>query len=310
MVRVSGQQASPVRFRANAFVHAREIGPATRHAFFEMNRPQQILTMKNLIRLLSGLNFASVVRGLRFGHQEFVESCIAALGVVHPRQDAADRDTVRQFKSIPIITLDEILGEKKVRFIMEVEKRDAGTLPVSDAVALLSTLVAAQPSEVLEIGTFMGHTTKAMATNLPDGIVHTVDLPPNFSEKDPPIPALPKDDFHLIRRRVVGREFKGQPVEARIKQHFGDTARIDFQEFGRANFFFIDGSHTYEYCKQDSEKCYALCQGQGTFLWHDCDLFHPGILEFVNEWRAAGRNIARIEETNVAYWKSSEPVRG
>ena len=187
------------------------------------------------------------------------------------------------------------MGEKKVLIIMEIQKRDQGTLPDSDAVALLSTLAAAKPAEVLEIGTFMGYTTKAMATNLPEGIVHTVDLPPDFSEKEPQTTVLQKDDFHLIRQRVVGREFKGQPVEARIRQHFGDTARIDFEEFGRANFFFIDGSHTYEYCKQDSEKCFALCHGQGIFLWHDCDPGHPGIIKFINEWRAAGRNVVRIK---------------
>lgn len=265
--------------------------------------------MKNFIRLLSGLNFACVLRGLRFGYEEFVESCIAALSVVHPRQDSSERDIIRQFKSVPVIALDEILGEKKVLIIMEIQKRDQGTLPDSDAVALLSTLAAAKPAEVLEIGTFMGYTTKAMATNLPEGIVHTVDLPPDFSEKEPQTTVLQKDDFHLIRQRVVGREFKGQPVEARIRQHFGDTARIDFEEFGRANFFFIDGSHTYEYCKQDSEKCFALCHGQGIFLWHDCDPGHPGVIKFINEWRAAGRNVVRIKGTCVAYWRSPEPLR-
>jgi hypothetical protein len=114
----------------------------------------------------------------------------------------------------------------------------------------------------------------------------------------------PKDDFHLIERRIVGREFKGLPIEAKIKQHFGDTAVMDFSKLGNAAFFFIDGSHTYEYCKNDSEKCFALCLGKGVFLWHDCDHSHSGVIRFISEWRAAGRDIVRIEETSLAYWKN------
>jgi hypothetical protein len=87
-------------------------------------------------------------------------------------------------------------------------------------------------------------------------------------------------------------------------QHFGDTANFNFSKFGNPTFFFIDGSHTYEYCENDSEKCLALCQGKGLFLWHDCDHSHPGVVRFISEWRAAGRNIARIEGTGLAYWKS------
>jgi hypothetical protein len=148
-----------------------------------------------------------------------------------------------------------------------------------------------------------------MAENLDKAIVHTVDLPPDFSAKPDSKNGSGKDDFHLIARRIVGREFKGQPVEQRIRQHFGDTATINFQEFGRPTFFFIDGSHTYEYCKQDSEKCFSLCGGTGTFLWHDCDVTHPGVIKFILEWRSLGRNIVRIEGTAIAYWKSA-PAQG
>lgn len=260
--------------------------------------------MKQLIRSLSGLNLASVVRGLRFGLGEFQVACVASLSAVHPRQDRAARELERQLNSIPVITLDEILGARKAHIHFEVQKYEDGTLPTREIVPLLSLLVAENPKEVLEIGTFNGHTTRLMAANLPGGIVHTVDLPVDFSENGRGTDGIPKDDFHLIQKRVVGRDFKGQPVESRIRQHFGDTARIDFQEFGQPGFFFIDGAHTYEYCKQDSEKCYALCGGQGTFLWHDCDQSHPGVLAFIHEWRAAGRNILRIDGTALAYWKS------
>jgi hypothetical protein len=178
-------------------------------------------------------------------------------------------------------------------------------LPTDQALSLLAVLVAEQPQVVLEIGTFMGHTTKAMAMNLPRSVIHTVDLPPEFSPQRDPVSHARKDDFHLIANRRVGREFVGTEYEPRIRQHFADTALWDFREAAGATFFFVDGSHTYDYCKNDSEKCLALSGGRGVFLWHDCDDEHPGVLELINKWRDMGRDIRRINATPLAYWKGT-----
>jgi hypothetical protein len=260
--------------------------------------------MKRFFQFLLGLNGASLIRGLRFGFPEFIKSAFAGLSVVHPLEDFDHKKLQEELKSIPSRTLGEILGTSKAAIKLNVQKYDEGMLSSHEAIALLSILVVENPGEILEIGTFMGHTARAMAENLPDAIVHTVDLPTDFSAQQDSKDGPPKDDFHLIARRVVGREFKGQPVAPRIRQHFGDTAVIDFREFGKPTFFFIDGAHTYEYCKQDSEKCFALCGGTGTFLWHDCDIGHPGVVEFISEWRGMGRNIVKIEGTALAYWKN------
>jgi hypothetical protein len=262
--------------------------------------------MKNKwLKFLFGLNAASVVRGLRLGFPELLKGSVASMDAAHPRQNRAQNQNDRQLERIPEITLGGILGPRKAPIVLTVQKYEDGILPFHEALALLSILVSENPREVLEIGTYMGHTTRAMAENLPGSIIHTVDLPPDFSPERDPKGGPPKDDFHLIGRRVVCLEFKGQPVEHMIRQHFGDSAVLDFKEFGQPAFFFIDGAHTYEYCKQDSEKCFALCGGKGTFLWHDVDNSHPGVIQFVLEWRNLGRNLCRIEGTALAYWKSA-----
>jgi len=261
--------------------------------------------MRKGLHFLLGLNGASVIRGLRLGVKEFVNGSLASFGAAHPLQERISHQIQKELKSIPEVSLGGILGTRKTMVKLNVQKYEDGMLPPHEAMALLSILMAEKPGEVLEIGTFMGHTAKAMAENLSGAIIHTVDLPPDFSPQQDAKEGPPKDDFHLIARRVVGREFKGLEVESRIRQHWGDTAAINFHEFGRPTFFFIDGSHTYEYCKQDSEKCFALCGGAGIFLWHDCDVAHPGVIKFISEWRGLGRNIARIEGTPIAYWKSA-----
>jgi hypothetical protein len=268
--------------------------------------------MRKFLRFLFGLNAASIIRGCRLGPRELVRAGYASLAAAYPfeKRDSADRRKIKEVLDlIPVASLVDILNtilpENKRAIRLELFRHQDGSIPIHEAVALQSILVAESPKEVLEIGTYMGHTTKAMAENLPDAIIHTVDLPPDFAPQENDHENIPKDDFHLIRRRVVGREFKDQAVETRIRQYFGDTALMDFREFGHPTFFFIDGSHTYEYCKQDSEKCFALCNGACTFLWHDFDMGHPGVVEFMAEWRAMGRNILRIEGTAIAYWKSS-----
>ena len=206
-------------------------------------------------------------------------------------------------RSIPECSLDSLLGSSRIEIKLLVSAYDQGMLRYSEALVLLALLVFHNPKVVLEIGTFHGYTAKAMAQNLPNGIIHTVDLPIDFDPtKDQS--ALPKDDFHLIGARVVGREFLNTPYASRIIQHFGDTSTWDFSVAQGADFFFIDGSHTYEHCKSDSEKCFALCGGRGTFLWHDCDEAHPGVLKFIAEWRHLGRDVVRVENSPLCYWSS------
>ncbi len=255
------------------------------------------LLLNRLGRAFLGLNLASLSR-LPSGLRRFLRSC--GLSWVAARDTPSDA-----LARIPEVELEEILGNRQPTIQMTVTSYENGILPNGDLLALLSILVAESPQQVLEIGTFMGCTTRQMAENLPTGILHTVDLPEDFSRQSDPDPRLPKDDLHLIERRVVGREYKGRSCASRIRQHFADTASWDFSEAGRPTFFFIDGAHTYEYCLSDSEKCLALAGGHGVYLWHDCDDGHPGVLQALNEWRSRGRDVRRIAGTCIAYWKSA-----
>jgi hypothetical protein len=254
--------------------------------------------MKSLIKVLLGFNAVSLVHLVRMQPARFVGACCRAFS-------SSRNAPVDALIRIPEIGLQEILADRNPVIRISLARYEDGMLPSDEAIALLAILVAEAPLELLEIGTFMGYTTRQIAENLETAIIHTVDLPEDFFPEDDPEQNLPKDDFHLIARRKVGREFKGRPCATRIKQHFGDTARWDFRKAGHPAFFFIDGSHTYEYCKNDSEKCLELSGGRGVFLWHDCDDTHPGVLRFISEWRKQGRNIRRISNTTLAYWKSN-----
>lgn len=236
--------------------------------------------------------------------KKIIRAGLKRIGYDIKRLPEPPSDSYQQLLKIPSVPLSDLLGDAKADVCLSIQKYGDSLLPYEQAIALLAMAVVAAPKAVLEIGTFMGHTTRLLAMNLPDAIIHTVDLPLDFVPEQDNVKEKKKDDFHLIAKRQVGREYRGTPFEARVRQHFVDTATWDFKAAAGATFFFIDGSHTYDYCKNDSDRCYQLCGGKGVFLWHDCDEAHPGVVKALLEWRALGRNVVRIEGTPIAYWKS------
>jgi hypothetical protein len=255
-------------------------------------------SIKNAAKTVLGFNLASLPPLVRGRADTFLNSCLCALSAARFPSPTANLP-------IPSVTLASLLGSRKVDIRLSVGRDEEGILPYDQALALVTVLVAECPASILEIGTFMGATTRLMAENCPKAVIHTVDLPPEYDLASSSQRVMPKDDFQLITRRVVGREFLGTLYADRIVQHFADTADWDFSPAGSPTFFFIDGSHTYEYCKNDSDKCFALCGGKGVFLWHDCDRNHPGVIRCLMEWRAMGRDVRRIEGTPLAYWKGT-----
>jgi hypothetical protein len=181
--------------------------------------------IKRLVKFLLGFHGAALINLLQFGPRSFVQACLNAYVV-----------TRGQLHDIPEITLGEILGDRRPQICMRSNGYEDGMLPSGQMMVLLAVAVAEQPKEVLEIGTFMGHTTRALAENLHSATIHTIDLPESFTPEEDRVTDILKDDLHLIRRRVVGQEYRGAPCEVHIRQHFGDTATWDFTQAGSPTF--------------------------------------------------------------------------
>ena len=247
------------------------------------------------MKALKGLCWSAVVHAAKQGNLGELEyAALAADGAV-------SKIPSRDFRAIPAVWPDSIMGPLE-GLHLRIGKYEDGMLPVEDAVILAYLLAREQPTVVLEIGTYMGHTTRMMAENCPNAVIHTLDLPPEFNEGEDAV-KMPKDDLHLIRKRQVGREFAGLPCADRIRQHFGDSATWDFARAAGATFFFIDGAHTYDYVKNDTAKCFELSGGRGTFLWHDVDERHPGVVRYLAELVQSGKKVVRFANSQLAYYK-------
>jgi predicted O-methyltransferase YrrM len=172
-----------------------------------------------------------------------------------------------------------------------------------DLVALCLLCRYMQPEVVFEIGTLNGYSAYHFALNAPQARVHTLDLP-----KDAAVPlALPAtilDHAHIAGSRTAARYcFEGTAEADRIECLFGDSASFDYSPFhGRVDLFFIDGSHSYEYVKSDTEQALRCCRPGGVIAWHDYGRMGVnGVSRYLAELRRDGYDVFAVPGGSVAF---------
>ncbi len=156
---------------------------------------------------------------------------------------------------------------------------------------------------MLEIGTFDGNTTLQLAANAPqNATIFTLDLPDgaNKAEKE-----IEEADYRYVlseEKRV--RRYIGTTYEKQIRQLFGDSATFDFgcvTKAGQPDLIFIDGSHSYEYIKNDTERMLKFLAPNGVILWHDYHPYWTGVCRYLADLSNTMK-IVNIEGTTLAYF--------
>lgn len=134
-----------------------------------------------------------------------------------------------------------------------------------DEVKLLCWLAKESNANVLEIGTHLGATTRALALAVGDGrIVFSVD----YISDNPTM--SPEQSQEMPTLETVGREARGlKNVFLAIQK--SETFSYDGKNIG---FVFIDGDHSYSGVMKDTELAMAAClEGKTsmpfTIAWHD-----------------------------------------
>lgn len=183
----------------------------------------------------------------------------------------------------------------------------SGNVSHFELLSLVSIIAAQQPRILLEVGTFDGNTTLQMALNAPDdAIVHTLDLPPEITSLIKPI--LDVDLPFVWDTEKRQRKYQKTPYEKKIVQHFGDSAAYDFNVFcqkGRVDFAFIDGGHSYECVRSDTEKTMQVLAANAVVVWHDFTPNFPGVFRYLNELSAT-YPLMHITGTSLVYYKKQE----
>lgn len=136
--------------------------------------------------------------------------------------------------------------------------------------------------KMFEFGTYMGRTTFYLAHNNPDGQVFTLNLPPECDPRYAPF---------------MGVLFKGQDEETRITQIHSDSREFDTAPYRHQfDFVFVDGDHSYDLVKNDTQKALELLKPGGVIMWHDFAPKSDGLVRFFREF-TQDRPLFRIRST-------------
>lgn len=174
----------------------------------------------------------------------------------------------------------------------------------ADIVALCLICQRLRPRVVFEIGTLDGYTAYHFALNTDaDASIYSLDLP-----REPVaalrLPTTFMDDEHIRASLATERYcFTGEPEQDRIRLLFGDSATFDFTPYhGTVDLFFVDGAHSYDYVRSDSENALRCVRPGGVIAWHDYGRVGVnGVSRYLHELQARGHAIQAIPGGSLAF---------
>ena len=141
----------------------------------------------------------------------------------------------------------------------------------SDIINLCLLAQIIKPEVVFEIGTYEGYTAFQLALNSPAvARIYTLDLPKEAASG--PKLSTTAVDREKIEEYLSPKEylFHGSKAADKIVCLYGDSADFDFSSFHqKVDLFFIDGAHSYEYVKSDTQNALQCCHPGSVIAWHD-----------------------------------------
>jgi predicted O-methyltransferase YrrM len=195
---------------------------------------------------------------------------------IKPKDPEAYRIGSWSYGSLPRLPINKIFPgiESADVSIIRAFDRDIWTSLDTQEVLILSAIVKfAKAKNILEIGTYDGNTTLNLAANTPaDALITTIDLPPDWHGKlEIKVPEL---SVNVEERKRVGIQFKNSDYTKKIKQIYGDSAKIDWDGLSTPfDMILIDGCHHYEYVKLDTQNSLRCLKLKGLLIWHDYGMY-------------------------------------
>lgn len=194
----------------------------------------------------------------------------AAWEIIDPEADVRD---------IPLVNVLDICPGSQRWKLQSFPSVGASVSPLEcAALAALANLVSA--TQIFEFGTYKGVSTTQLALNVGEnGRIFTLDLPEDHPAYSLPIPR-PEE------RKIAAEGQKGIliPRDLRDRVTFlqSDSATFDEEPYlGSMDLVFVDGAHSYEYVKSDTEKGWRMLRPGGVIAWHDCVASHRDVVRFI-----------------------------
>lgn len=190
-------------------------------------------------------------------------------------------DPVADVRSIPTVDLLDVCPGTQRWTLQSFPSVGASVSPMEcAALAALSHLVGAK--RIFEFGTYKGVSTTQLALNVSaGGMVFTLDLPEDHPAYSLPIPK-PEE------RQIAAEGGKGilipRDLLDRITFLRSDSAIFDEAPYlDSIDLVFVDGAHSYEYVKNDTERGWKMLRSGGVLAWHDCNAQHRDVVRYIKE---------------------------
>lgn len=235
--------------------------------------------LKKFLKFWLPAGILDLYRNLRHNHipQPTVESAPFETQFLLPKRSLVD--IFPGIESIMVnITVSHIHGQ------------DEWMMPLKEMLTLAAICRYVQPRKIFEIGTYRGTSTLLMAMNTPDeSEIFTLDLSP--SERTVYKENVIADSFPQF---TVGEAYQDTPFASKVHQLLGNSLNFNYSPYvGVIDFVVVDGDHTYEFVKSDTDKAFQLIRPGGIILWDDYlwDRHHPecaGVTRCVNEFKDSG----------------------
>lgn len=186
-----------------------------------------------------------------------------------------------------------------------------GTTAPLERLIMAQLIRAFKPEILVEIGTYRGTTTRLMLDNcLESARIFTIDLPPGKDAAD----LTAATDERLIVHRKLGIDLEGHPQRSQVQQVYGDCFSPETWAGipDGVDYAFIDGSHSYEAAKNDSEWVFKKMSPDAIIVWHDyTDAETPerGVGRYIRELMRSRDDVFICAETDLAIRIPTEDLR-
>lgn len=163
---------------------------------------------------------------------------------------------------LTVKTFQEVIDELKLGpVLVDHDKLVLGFTDFEDTASVIYLLK--NRKMILEIGTYLGHTTQNLATFYPESTIITVDLTKEVAN------CMPKYQSH----ELLSNQDSGILIEApNVTQYkmLSDAAFGKFKTQGITfDGIFIDGNHDKEQVERDTLNALEVLNPGGIIIWHD-----------------------------------------
>lgn len=153
--------------------------------------------------------------------------------------------------------------------------------PQRGIIAAMASALGAQT--FFEIGTSLGRTTWTVAHHNPDVRIWTLDVPPTDGVDQTALQLGADDRTYFRPVDRCGEAFREAAESQRITQLWGDSATFDYSLYaGKMDFVYVDGAHSYDYVRSDSQRALEMLSPTGTIVWDDY-VTSPGVYQYLGE---------------------------